>query len=117
VDARRVDDPTDNALRSKVGHHGSHKATLKKNGLELMKHRDLAAFIPTHALDAKKIGWGQMPFGPILEALAERCDGRVIRADDAWLRGTATAPTFDVPSGSLRKVSKGDGLWVEVEVE
>jgi hypothetical protein len=101
----------------KVGHHGSHNATLKQKGLERMTHRDLSAFVPTNAQDAKKIGWGQMPFPPIIEALAERCAGRVIRADDAWLRGTATAPTFEVPSGSLSKVSKDDGLWVEVEVE
>ena len=41
----------------KVGHHGSHNATLKQNGLELMTCPDLSAFIPTNAVDARKVGW------------------------------------------------------------
>ncbi len=53
----------------KVGHHGSHNATLKQNGLELMTCPDLSAFIPTNAVDAKKVGWGEMPFEPLLDDL------------------------------------------------
>lgn len=99
----------------KVGHHGSHNATLKEKGLELMTDADLSAFIPTNAKDAKKVGWGQMPFGPIVDALAERCAGRVIRADDPWISGAEPGPTFGT-TGSIRKLTHGDGLWVEVEV-
>jgi hypothetical protein len=71
----------------KVGHHGSHNATLKEKGLELMKSPDLSAFIPTNGKMAKNIGWGQMPYGEILVALEERCRGRVVRG------GTRTQPT------------------------
>ena len=99
----------------KVGHHGSHNATLKEKGLELMTNADLLAFIPTNAKDAKKVGWGQMPFGPIVDALAERCAGRVIRSDDPWISGAEPRPTFGT-TGSIRKLTHKDGLWVEVEV-
>jgi hypothetical protein len=77
----------------KVGHHGSENATLKEKGLELMKSKDLSAFIPTNENDAKKIRWGQMPFGPLVDALAERCSGRVIRADDPWVTNRQRACT------------------------
>jgi beta-lactamase superfamily II metal-dependent hydrolase len=73
----------------KVGHHGSHNATLKEKGLELMKSKDLSAFIPTNEEDAKKVGWGRMPLNSILDALGERCGGRVIRADDPWISEAA----------------------------
>ena len=100
----------------KVGHHGSHNATLKEKGLELMTSKDLSAFIPTNQKDAKKIGWGQMPFGSILEALDERCAGRVIRADDPWVAGTAAKPGFETSSGSIRALRHQPGLWVELEL-
>ena len=70
----------------KVGHHGSHNATLKEHGLEQMKSGDLSAFIPTNKMDAKKVGWGEMPFDAILEDLEKRTSGRVVRADDPWVR-------------------------------
>lgn len=100
----------------KVGHHGSENATLKGKGLELMTNPDLSAFIPTNEKDARKVNWGRMPFKDILEALEERTGGRVIRADDAWIASGSGLPGFDVPSGSLRAVQHGPGLWVEFEV-
>src|SRR5205807_1394920 len=102
----------------KVGHHGSDNATLKEKGLELMKSKDLSAFIPTNEKDAKKVGWGAMPFGPIVEALAERCNGRVVRADDPWVVGTVPGPGFHAPTGSIRAARRHpQGLWVEFELE
>jgi beta-lactamase superfamily II metal-dependent hydrolase len=100
----------------KVGHHGSHNATLKEKGLELMISKDLSAFIPTNQKDAKKIGWGQMPFASILNALDERCAERVIRADDPWVAGAAAKPGFKTPSGSIRALRHEPGLWVELEL-
>ncbi len=38
----------------KVGHHGSHNATLKTGGLEAMTSPDLVAFIPVHQKTARK---------------------------------------------------------------
>lgn len=100
----------------KVGHHGSENATPKAKGLELMNSPDLSAFIPTSQADAKNVGWGKLPFEPILRELERRADGRVIRADDAWLGKESGKGAFPLPSGSLRDVRHEPGLWVEVDV-
>ena len=72
----------------KVGHHGSHNATAKGKGLELMnKNDELVAFIPvdrTIALSrSPKDSW-QMPARPLYKELLKRCQGRVVRADLGW---------------------------------
>lgn len=100
----------------KVGHHGSHNATLKQKGLEQMTHRDFAAFVPTNQKDAKKVKWGQMPFGKIIDELERRGRGRVIRADDAWLKKPQTDGRFAKPSGSIQAVRHEPGLWVELDI-
>lgn len=100
----------------KVGHHGSHNATLKEKGLELMTSKDLSAFIPTNENDAKKVGWRQMPLSSLLQALSTRTAGRLIRADDAWVSGGTSDPGFEVPSGSIHGLAREHGLWVEVEL-
>lgn len=66
----------------KVGHHGSHNATLRERGLELMTSRDLVAMVPvveSFANDAAK-NWN-MPFPSLLKRLDEKTGRRVIRAD------------------------------------
>lgn len=100
----------------KVGHHGSHNATLKAKGLELMSHPDLSAFIPVNAADAQNIGWKEMPFTGILTALGARAAGRVVRADDKWLADCAIPPALAAGGGSLRAVRCGAKLWVEFDV-
>ena len=80
----------------KVGHHGSHNATLKKSGLELMNvpERELVALIPTNREFAKgqgsegSGGW-KMPEEKLLERLEQKAKGRVILADEA---GSASKP-------------------------
>jgi len=64
----------------KVGHHGSHNATLKDDGLEKMTHRDLMALIPVDKAMAVKKRW-KMPFPPLHQRLLEKTRGRVILAD------------------------------------
>jgi hypothetical protein len=103
----------------KVGHHGSHNATLKQNGLELMTSTDLSAFIPTNKIDAKRVGWGEMPFEPLLVDLGARAHDRVIRADDPWLKQAAPQPDFTKPPGAIKGVRHdptGKGLWVEIDI-
>ena len=100
----------------KVGHHGSHNATAKAKGLELMASQDLAAFIPTNEKDAKKVKWGQMPYSGILDELRSRTQGRVIRADDPWISTLTTDPGFSYPSGSIRDLRHKKDLCVELEV-
>lgn len=58
----------------KVGHHGSHNATLREKGLELMKSDQLAAFIPVDTKVAHDVkGWEHMPLPAICERLKEKC--------------------------------------------
>ena len=65
----------------KVGHHASHNATLREQGLEMMTHEDLVAMIPVvSAVSDTKKGW-HMPYVPLLERLVAKTDGRVLRGD------------------------------------
>jgi hypothetical protein len=72
----------------KVGHHGSHNATLKKHGLEMMSNPDLVAMIPVDRDKAKSKksktnphGW-EMPESNLFERLKEKTRGRIILADE-----------------------------------
>ncbi len=65
----------------KVGHHASHNATLKKEGLELMDSLELA-LVPTDAEMAKKVGWGTLPWPKLLKRLDQKTNARVIRTDE-----------------------------------
>jgi hypothetical protein len=64
----------------KVGHHGSHNATLRENGLELMTNPDLAAMVPVNRETAKKMDWN-MPFPSLFKRLEERTRGRIMDAE------------------------------------
>lgn len=67
----------------KVGHHGSHNATLDKKGLALMTHPELVAAIPTDEELGRKQGRGgwQMPNPRVQTALMERTKGQILRND------------------------------------
>jgi hypothetical protein len=64
----------------KVGHHGSHNATLREKGLEQMKSLRIALIPVDHAMAAKK-GWDRMPLPDLVERLEEVCADGVIRID------------------------------------
>lgn len=73
----------------KVGHHGSHNATLKEQGLDLMTSKDLIAMIPVDeqwARARRPHSW-KMPFGPMYEDLKTRTRGRIVRTDRGVLKG------------------------------
>lgn len=90
----------------KVGHHGSHNATLKEHGLEEMTSPDLMAFIPVdHAMAVKK-RWGRMPLPELVDALNERTHGRVVRIDEDAPAGLE-AVTAGPPGGPF------GALWYE----
>lgn len=62
----------------KVGHHGSHNATLNERGLELMTRDDLVAYLPVSVPVAQDLmGYCPMPFYPVIRALQRRARGRV----------------------------------------
>ena len=65
----------------KVGHHASHNATLRAQGLELMTSPELVAMLPVDEKMAREKKKWDMPFGPLLRRLEEKTKGRVIRAD------------------------------------
>jgi len=65
----------------KVGHHASHNATLREQGLEMMTDPKLVAMIPVvSAVSDTKKGW-HMPYVPLLERLVAKTEGRVLRGD------------------------------------
>jgi hypothetical protein len=69
----------------KVGHHGSHNATLK-DALEKMTHDELVAMIPVHKKDpniTKPNGW-KMPAKNLYKRLKEKTNYRVIRMEDGF---------------------------------
>lgn len=70
------------AVFYKVGHHGSHNATLSEQGLELMTSDGLVAMIPVDECIAHSVkNWDEMPFDPLLRALERKTRGRIIRID------------------------------------
>ena len=104
----------------KVSHHGSHNGTRKGDGLELMRHKDLAAFVPTNKHDAEnKCKWRNFPFDPLLDVLGRKSQKRLIRADDAWIAAGVVPDNFKTSPGCIAAVTTapdGSGLWVEVEL-
>ena len=66
----------------KVGHHGSHNATLKAKGLELMVHDALVAMIPVDHDMAVKKQWSRMPLPELVDRIKEKTHGRVLKVDD-----------------------------------
>ena len=68
----------------KVGHHGSHNATLKEKGLEAMQSDELIAFLPVNKKMAMEKRWGRMPLPSLVDALNKRTKGRVVRIDEDY---------------------------------
>ena len=96
----------------KVGHHGSHNATLREHGLELMTSRDLVAMVPVDRETARKKDW-DMPFPPLFERLLQKTQGRVLDAE-LGLAGSGTGASWDrfVAATHVEK-----GRWVDYTVE
>jgi hypothetical protein len=65
----------------KVGHHGSHNATLREKGLERMQSSQLVAMLPVQRTMAERQNWS-MPFPQLYQRLQEKTRGRLIRLDD-----------------------------------
>ena len=86
----------------KVGHRGSHNATLREKGLELMTELKLALIPVDHAMALKK-RWGNRPLPGIVNRLNEITSRFVLRVDQ------------DVPDELAKRVSASD-LFYEVSV-
>jgi hypothetical protein len=97
VDGKKVTGP-DLLARTifyKVGHHGSHNATLKENGLELMTKLQIAAIPVNHEMAVKK-RWGKMPLEALVTALRAKTNDKVIQIDQSL-----TAPIQGVTENQL----------------
>jgi hypothetical protein len=112
----------------KVGHHGSHNATLRERGLQLMGRPDgtgnLVAMLPVDEYVAQvKAGYGQMPLQSLVKDLLVRCGGRVMRNDEgdkarpevlfSSVEGVPGAPEPLEAFGSKHKTE----LYIEYTVE
>jgi hypothetical protein len=98
----------------KVGHHGSHNATLKKHGLEMMTSPHLVAMIPVDREQAKKKtsktnpkGW-EMPEKNLYNRLLEKTRGRIVLADEGEL--TELGKRCDNDQSFLTSVKLDDSL-------
>lgn len=100
----------------KVGHHGSHNATLREKGLEMMESPDLVAMIPVDKKKAENKEWS-MPFPPLLKRLQELTKGRVIHADT----GRPTERPDRLSQSEWEAFVNGveedpNGLWIQYTV-
>jgi hypothetical protein len=73
----------------KVGHHGSHNATLRQKGLELMNHPDLVAMLPVEAEAVQRLRYGEMPLENLVATLKAKTQDRILRLDEDWPAGRA----------------------------
>lgn len=102
----------------KVGHHGSHNATLRTEGLELMRSAELVAMIPVveDVAEEQKTrhnpdGWA-MPYDKLYARLKEKTRGRIVRGDgdqtaeQAAFAGSRFTPFYDE--------AHAEPLWVEL---
>ena len=78
TEKRTAKDLLNNTVLYKVSHHGSHNATVKEKGLELMIHPELVAMIPE-----KEDSYSGILYQPLLDRLNELCKGRVVISADA----------------------------------
>jgi hypothetical protein len=96
----------------KVGHHGSHNATLAAQGLEMMTNPDLVALIPTdEAFGLTRPGDWKMPNGNVNTALIAATKGRILRND----RNYPHVPTFPADPKLVGRLTQND-LFTEVRV-
>jgi hypothetical protein len=72
-----AEDLLKNTVLYKVSHHGSHNATVKDKGLELMTHPDLVAMIPE-----KEKSYNGILYKPLIDRLRKLCKGRVVISAD-----------------------------------
>ncbi len=102
----------------KVGHHGSHNATLV-TAFKKMTHPELVALIPVHKKDpniSKPNGW-KMPARNLFQHLMEKTEHRVLQMDGVNPR--SCDPKQEPARGAWKKVGikpKVTDLFIEVEI-
>jgi hypothetical protein len=136
-----VPDLLERTVFYKVGHHGSHNATLAAKGLERMTSEELVAFVPTDetwAWQTRESGW-RMPYLPLYRALLERTSGRLVQSDSGlpdtkprmaphpkhgglpysdvdWLSLQAEIADLAAPIAAFREELVETDLYFEIEI-
>jgi hypothetical protein len=92
VDGREVNghDLLGRTILYKVGHHGSHNATLREKGLDLM-HKLQIAMVPVDHDMARQKGWDEMPLDDLMTALKQKAR-TVVRVDEPPPVGVVAGP-------------------------
>ena len=103
----------------KVGHHGSHNATARAKGLEMMPASGLLACIPVDDAMAARMGWHEMPLASLVAELNRRTGDRLIRMDrplpEGLAEAAAAAEDFE-PRASGREAGE-DPLYYELTLD
>ncbi|WP_435609344.1 MBL fold metallo-hydrolase [Pseudomonas knackmussii] len=100
----------------KVGHHGSHNATLREFGLEKMTSPRLVAMLPLVEAVAQQNEW-QMPYPDLFQALQQRTEGRIVSGDGDPAREKAAFAAQPSDERYPAQVAHDpNGLWVEVSI-
>jgi len=117
-----ADDLLGRTVLYKVGHHGSHNATLRQNGLEKMTSPDLVALIPVDQAMATRKRW-KMPFGSLYERLKTKTRGRVLRVDQGRLP-LEEAEKYGLTQAEWKEFERRtpedtgpDALWIEYRLD
>jgi hypothetical protein len=108
----------------KVGHHGSHNATLRAQGLELMGRSDgtadFVAFLPVDEHVARDLAhYGEMPLRSLVKELAIRTGGRIARNDEGTKpkdKQSTLAPIPGAPKIASSFVDRRTDLYFEYTV-
>jgi hypothetical protein len=118
-----ADDMLRRTVLYKVGHHGSHNATLRDQGLKRMGRPDgtgdLVAMIPVDESVARtKAGYGEMPLPALVQDLLVRTGGRVMRNDeDAPLDPDGNPTLAGVPGAPARLENFGTKRKTDLYIE
>jgi hypothetical protein len=121
----------------KLGHHGSHNATVREQGLELMakgpngEDTDLTAYVPVSVPVAHDVmRYCPMPFYPVMTRLRQKTAGRVFLAsgqlvqplpsgtDAAALEAgvTRSPETLKAKTYKGKKIEDAVPLWLQVSI-
>jgi hypothetical protein len=121
-DGRSRNDLLANTVLYKLGHHGSHNATLRQKGLEMMTHPELVAMLPVEKTAVERLGYGEMPLASLVRELEKRTEGRLLQLDKkgpdgkapgAWKKGMLKARLADE---TFKAGADGRAVYVEYTV-
>lgn len=114
----KVDDLLRRTVFYKVGHHGSHNATMRAKGLEKMESSELVAMIPVHRKTAADLHW-EFPYPPLWKRLQEKANGRVLLADAKGFKEIAQEAQKRLSAAewkSFQKATTSTDLYVEYRI-